>query len=160
MINQPVLVLRLAAAAAVLGTAGEKLDVDIAESLSSLLADAGTPAELVDGLLGLVTRATGLDAAYLTSIDWTNKQQTVVGVHGPCGLGVGDTLLVDRARRPTSTATPAGSAGRHTYISVPGPRPLGRRWWAPCARPARRRARSTAASWPPWRCWPGCSATS
>ena len=118
MISQPVLVLRLAAAAAVLGSARDKLDGDIAESLSSLLGDAGTPAELVDGLLGLVTRATGLDAAYLTSIDWTNKQQMVIGVHGPTGLDMGDRFAW-AGSAPDVYGDARRLEGRHTYISVP-----------------------------------------
>jgi diguanylate cyclase (GGDEF)-like protein len=118
MISQPVLVLRLAAAAAVLGSAGDKLDGDISEALSGLLADAGTAAELVDGLLALVSRATGLDAAYLTQIDWTRKQQTVVGVHGPCDLKIGDNFSwVGNA--PDVYGDGRRLVGRQTYISVP-----------------------------------------
>ena len=118
MISQPVLVLRLAAAAAVLGSARDKLDGDIAESLSSLLGDAGTPAELIEGLLGLVTQATGLDAAYLTSIDWTNKQQMVIGVYGPTGLEVGDRFAWTGSA-PDVYGDARRLQGRHTYISVP-----------------------------------------
>jgi diguanylate cyclase len=118
MIDQPVLVLRLAAAAATLGTAAEKLDEDIAESLSSVLADAASLTDLVDGVLALVTRATGLEAAYLTSIDWTSKTQTVVGGHGPCRLDVGATFAWTGA-----TPDPYGDArhlrGHNTYISAP-----------------------------------------
>ena len=118
MINHPVLVLRLAAAASVLGSATEKLDIDIAETLSSLLAEAGSGDELVDGVLALVSRATGLDAAYLTSIDWTRKEQTVVGVHGPCGVQVGDHFTWSGAA-PDVYGDARRLEARHTYISVP-----------------------------------------
>ena len=124
MISQPVLVLRLAAAAAVLGSARDKLDGDIAESLSSLLGDAGTPAELIEGLLGLVTQTTGLDAAYLTRIDWTNKQQLVIGVYGPTGLEVGDRFAWTGSA-PDVYGDARRLEGRHTYISVPVVGPSG-----------------------------------
>ena len=118
MIDQPVLVLRLAAATAALGTAAAKLDEDIAESLSAVLADAASPAELVEGVLALVPRATGLESAYLTTIDWTAKTQTVIGVHGPCDLDVGTTFAWTG-----TTPDPYGDArrfqGRSTYISAP-----------------------------------------
>jgi diguanylate cyclase (GGDEF)-like protein len=119
LISQPVLVLRLAAAAAVLGSAGDQLDVDIAEALAAVLADAATPADMVSGLLALVTRATGLDAAYVTRIDWAEKEQTVVGVHGECGLEPGDHFSWAGAAAPDVYGDARQLGGLHTYISVP-----------------------------------------
>ena len=139
MISQPVLVLRLAAAAAVLGAAGDKLDLDISEALSGLLADAGTAADLIHGLLGLVTRATGLDAAYLTSIDWTDRQQTVVGVRGQSGFEVGDHFSWNGSA-PDVYGDARRLGSHQTYISVPVLGPAGGLVGTLCAISEERRA--------------------
>jgi diguanylate cyclase (GGDEF)-like protein len=119
LIAQPVLVLRLAAAAAVLGTSADRLQVDIAEALASILAEAATPAEVIDGLLGLVVRATGLEAAYVTRIDWGRQEQSVVGVHGRCGMSVGDHFSWAGALAPDVYGDGRRLEGFDTYISVP-----------------------------------------
>jgi diguanylate cyclase (GGDEF)-like protein len=119
LISQPVLVLRLAAAAAVLGAAGDDLDIDIAEALASVLAEASSSAEVVDGLLDLVMRATGLDGAYVTRIEWSQQEQTVVGTRGECGLHVGERFSWAGAATPDVYGDGRNLRGLETYLSVP-----------------------------------------
>ncbi|MEY2566687.1 MAG: hypothetical protein QOE35_1216 [Actinomycetota bacterium] len=119
LISQPVLVLRLAAAAAVLGAAGQDLDFDIAEALASVLAEADSLAEVVRGLLELVARATGLEGTYVTRIDWSKQEQSVVGTHGDCGLHIGDRFSWAGAATPDVYGDGRRLRGLETYISVP-----------------------------------------
>jgi GAF domain-containing protein len=121
LISQPLLVLRLAAAAAILGSASHRLDVDIAEALASVFAEAVSSDEVVTGLLGLVAQATGLDAAYVTRIDWSRQEQQVVGVHGDPGINLGERFSWAGASAPDPYGDgrrPPANA-RETYISVP-----------------------------------------
>ncbi|MDQ1375749.1 MAG: hypothetical protein QOJ09_3087 [Actinomycetota bacterium] len=119
LISQPVVVLRLAAAAAVLGNARHDVDIDIAEALASLLAEADSPSEIVTGLLALVAQATGLDGAYLTRIDWSQQEQSVVGTYGDCSVVVGDRFSWVGSATPDVYGDGRGLQGFDTYVSVP-----------------------------------------
>ena len=119
LIAQPILVLRLAAATAVLGDASGLLGIDIAEALAAVLADSSSTAETTSGLLELVARTTGLPCAYVTRIDWSRQEQTVTGVHGGCGIVAGDRFSWAGASTPDLYLDGRGLAGAEAYISVP-----------------------------------------
>jgi EAL domain-containing protein (putative c-di-GMP-specific phosphodiesterase class I) len=119
LITQPILVLRLATATAVLGGAGAALDIDIAEALAGVIADAGSTEDVISGLLQLVTRATGLSCAYVTRIDWVRQEQTVTGVYGGCGVVAGDRFTWEGSSTPDLYGDARGLVAAETYISVP-----------------------------------------
>jgi diguanylate cyclase (GGDEF)-like protein len=121
LLVHPVLVLRLAAAAAALGSAGSDLDVDVTEALASVLAEAVSADELISGMLELLLRITGLEAGYVTRVLWDRQEQVVMSVLGDCGLAEGTRFSWAGAAAPDvyGDARVRGDDGRGTYLSVP-----------------------------------------
>jgi diguanylate cyclase (GGDEF)-like protein len=121
LITQPILVLRLAAAAAALGDAAERLDVDVMEALGAVLAEGEDQQHLVAGILELVMRLTGLDCAYATHIDWAAEELEVMQVLGDCPLAAGNKYSWAGSTTPDVyvDARLVKSKGMETYISVP-----------------------------------------
>jgi EAL domain-containing protein (putative c-di-GMP-specific phosphodiesterase class I) len=121
LLVQPVLVLRLAAAAAALGSAGSELAVDVTEALASVLAEADDADELVVGMLELLLRITGLEAGYVTRVLWDRQEQVVMAVLGDCGHETGARF--SWAGEPTpdvyGDARIRGNNDLGTYLSVP-----------------------------------------
>jgi diguanylate cyclase (GGDEF)-like protein len=119
LITQPILVLRLAAAAAALGDEA-RLDVDVMEALGKVLAE-GDDQERLGGILELVMRLTGLDCAYATHIDWSQQELQIMQVLGDCTLAAGNKFSWAGSSTPDVyvDARMVKSKGMETYISVP-----------------------------------------
>jgi len=121
MLGTPAVVLRMAAAHAVVGKSRLVADVAVMEAVAAAITEGRDIAEVARPLLASVANLTGLESVYVTRIHWELGEQEILVAHNTGALEVPAGVKVpwDAAIGGYNDGRVVDDLGFQTYVSVP-----------------------------------------